>query len=141
MRKLLLIGMTCAMLGGLAGTATADQPHFVGSKSCTFDQSNSTLTCSFKVAGLGNVSQASVRLAFDFTCTNRGDNNPPGQASTNTATVPVSNGQITVTNKAFTTNASCPDQMTPSAGQSAELFVTAGGQTYDVGSIPVTNQP
>ena len=135
-RRFLLIGlMSAAALGLIAPAASASSIHFIGSRSCTFSSSTGNITCSFKVAGLGNVSTATIQLVFGFQCTNQGGNNPPGQASTQPTTVPVSNGQITVTNQTFTTNASCPDHMTPSVTGPATLFVN--GQA--VGTIPVTN--
>src|SRR5437879_3857474 len=51
----------------VAGTAWAINPHFVGSSSCT--QSGDTLSCSFKVAGLGSA-PASIGLSVPFVCQN-----------------------------------------------------------------------
>jgi hypothetical protein len=136
MRKIIVLFAVAATFGALgASPALAASPHFIGSRSCTFSASTGDLTCSFKVAGLGNVSQATIQLVFNFECTNRGGHNPPGQASTQPTTVPVSNGQITLTNFTFSSNASCPDKMTPSAGSSASLFVNG----VFVGTIPITN--
>jgi hypothetical protein len=136
MKRAIVIITAVAAFGALVSSpALAGKPHFIGNRSCTFSASTGNLTCSFKVAGLGNVSQATIQLLFNFSCTNRGGNNPPGQASTQPTTVPVSNGQITVTNRTFGTSADCPDQMAPHAGSSATLLVN--GQV--VGTIPITN--
>jgi hypothetical protein len=136
MKRIILVFAAAAVLGAFAAPhAVAGNPHFVGSRSCTFSESTGNLTCSFKVAGLGNATQATVQLVFPFGCINRGGNIPPGQASTNPVTVPVRNGQITLENFTFTTNASCPDQMRSFAGPVATLFVNG----VEVGTIPITN--
>src|SRR5215216_1667384 len=84
--------------------------HFVGARSCT--QSGDNLLCSFKVAGLGNISSATVTITAPFSCTktNGGEQfvQPGGLASSSQQGVPVSNGQITLTNFQVT-GGHCPD--------------------------------
>jgi hypothetical protein len=101
-------------------TALAASPHFVGTPTCTTSGSGSTtktLTCSGKIAGLGNVSTVNARLVSDAItqCTNRGQQQPPGhQAVTGTpATLPVNNGQ-TVFTLSLSTSANCPPPQTGS---------------------------
>ena len=91
----------------------AASPHFIGTPTCTTSSSGGTktLTCSGKIAGLGNVSTVSAQLISDITtqCTNRGQNVPPGHSSvTGTpTTLQVSNGQ-TVFTLSVTASANCP---------------------------------
>jgi hypothetical protein len=109
--------------------------HFIGSPSCT--QVGSNLSCNFKVAGLGNISTATVTVQAPFTCakTTNGEQDvrPGGLASSSQSGVPVSNGQITVTG--FTvTGGRCPDGFAPDFGTTATLIIN--GTT--VGTIPIT---
>src|SRR5689334_4762724 len=65
-------------------SALARNVHFVGTPTCT--ASGSQLCCSGKLAGLGTA-PTSVQVLANFTCTNRGGNNPPGQASGQSAPI------------------------------------------------------
>src|SRR5215207_8413965 len=117
-----IAALTVALATGCGDTSSApteqDQPiltpafavHFVGSRSCT--QSGDNLLCSFKVAGLGNISTATVTITAPFSCTktNGGEQfvQPGGLASSSQQGVPVSNGQITLTNFQVS-GGRCPD--------------------------------
>jgi hypothetical protein len=93
--------------------AFAASPHFVGTPTCTTSSSGGTktLTCSGKIAGLGNVSTVSAQLlaTANTQCTNPGQNVPPGHSSvTGTpTTLAVSNGQ-TVFTLSVSASANCP---------------------------------
>ncbi len=117
----------------VAGTAWAINPHFVGSSSCT--QSGDTLSCSFKVAGLGSA-PASIGLSVPFVCQNRGLNYPGGLASTRTRPITPDSGQVTITD--LTVTAHCPDQMREIFTGPVTVTVTSKGTTYTVGTIPIT---
>ena len=109
--------------------------HFIGAASCT--QVGSVLLCDFKVAGLGNISTATVTVQAPFSCakiTNGAqDVRPGGLASASQAGVPVSNGQITVTDFPVT-GGRCPDHFGPDFGGSATLIING----VTVGTIPIT---
>jgi hypothetical protein len=134
-RIILVFAITAAFTAVVVPPTMAANPHFIGARSCTFSRSTGDLTCSFKVAGLGNVSTADVFLVFKAACTNRGGHNPPGQASTEHRTFPVRNGSVTLVNERFDTNVSCPDRMVPFAGPSATLVING----VTVGQIPIVN--
>jgi len=131
-RALTLSGLFIA-LSLVIGSAWAISPHFVGSSSCT--QSGGTLSCSFKVAGLGSA-PASIGLSAPFVCQNRGQNYPGGLATTKTAPITPDSGQVTITN--LTVTAHCPDQMTEIFTGPVTVTVTSKGTTYTVGTIPIT---
>src|SRR5215211_4099692 len=61
-RAIVIVAATAAFGALISSPALAGKPHFIGSRSCTFSLSTGDLTCSFKVAGLGNVSQATIQL-------------------------------------------------------------------------------
>src|SRR5438034_4276001 len=91
----------------------AASPHFIGTPTCTTGSSGATktITCSGKIAGLGNVSTVSAQLVAtaNSQCTNRGGNLPPGQQQVAgmPATLQVSNGQ-TVFTLGLSASANCP---------------------------------
>jgi hypothetical protein len=130
-----LIAATLGVILAVASVATAASAHFVGARNCT--QVGSNLVCNFKVAGLGNISETTVTVQAPFSCTKTTNGEqfvqPGGLASSTQQNVPVSNGQITVTN--FTVSGGrCPDQFSPTFSGSASVIV--GGVT--VGTIPIT---
>jgi hypothetical protein len=87
--------------------AAAASPHFIGTPTCSIV--NGDLECTGKVAGLGNVSTVQAFLQSTVTCTNQGNNNPPGQVKGPQETLTVQNGQtvfdLTIPNP-------CHDHMT-----------------------------
>jgi hypothetical protein len=109
--------------------------HFIGDASCT--QVGTNLLCDFKVAGLGNISTATVTVQAPFACTktNGGDQfvEPGGLASATQEGVPVSNGQITVTDFQVT-GGPCPDHFGADFGAVATLIING----VTVGTIPIT---
>jgi hypothetical protein len=117
-------------------TALAARPHFIGTPTCTTSGSGETqtLTCTGKIAGLGNVSTATVFLTADVTgqCTNRGGNQPPGQSSVSgpAQTFPVNNGQIVFT-ATLTGDADCPGPQTGSVTFS-NIAVVVDGTTLPI---------
>jgi hypothetical protein len=123
-------------------TAATDGPalarvKFIGERSCTQSESGGTLLCDFKVAGLGNISTATVTVEAPFSCTkttNSGqDVQPGGLASSSDSNVPVSNGNITVDDFAVT-GGRCPKPFAPTFSGNASLFIN--GQF--IGTIPIT---
>lgn len=133
--KVAVILALLAAVVGIAGAAYAGNPHFIGQSSCT--QSGSTLICDFKIAGLGNISSATVEVQAPFSCnkTNGGEQfvQPGGLASTSEENVPVTNGQITVTDFVVS-GGSCPDSF--SATFSGEATVLVNGEV--IGTIPIS---
>jgi hypothetical protein len=134
-RRNLLIPAVVGVVAALSALAVAANAHFVGDRNCT--QVGSNLVCNFKVAGLGNISQTTVTVQAPFSCTKTTNGQqyvqPGGLASSTQQNVPVSNGQITVTN--FTVaGGRCPDQFNPTFAGEATVIV--GGET--VGTIPIT---
>jgi hypothetical protein len=115
-------------------SALARNVHFVGTPTCT--ASGSQLCCSGKLAGLGTA-PTSVQVLANFTCTNKGGNNPPGQASGQSAPIQPSGGQITFTN-VCTSAANCPDDMTPSFGSGATINVLQGNNLVFSATVPVS---
>lgn len=109
--------------------------HFIGDRSCT--QVGSNLLCDFKVAGLGNISTATVTVQAPFSCTKTTNGEqfvqPGGLASSTQSGVPVSNGQITVTDFVVQ-GGRCPDQFSPTFSGNATLIIN--GEV--VGTIPIT---
>jgi hypothetical protein len=116
--------------------ALAASPHFVGTPTCTAGSPGSprTLTCTGKIAGLGNVSTVSAQLVSDITtqCTNRGQNVPPGHSSvTGTpTTLSVSNGQ-TVFTLSVSASANCPPPQTGSV-TFTNVRVVVGGTVLPI---------
>ena len=104
MRK---IGITAfiaaALVISMATGAIAANPHFIGTPTAT--QSGTTVTVSFKAAGLGNVDEANFTLSGTLTISSRcytKSGNTPQAANkqeeifvTSSGTFPVSNGQTT----------------------------------------------
>jgi hypothetical protein len=144
-RALLLL----ACLVGMSCTDSATDPqvrprgapsfarvHFIGDATCT--QIGSNLVCDFKIAGLGNISSATVEVQAPFTCTktNGGQQfvQPGGLASGSQSNVPVSNGQITVSGFVVSGGRSCPDGFGADFGGVATVFING----VSVGTIPIT---
>jgi hypothetical protein len=103
-RFIKLLVLTGTILGLVAGSAVAANPHFIGTPQATV--SGNTLTVTFKAAGLGNTA-----TSVDFTlsgevevfsrCYNRGGNKPQADNKqetlqvNQTKTFDVRNGQTT----------------------------------------------
>jgi hypothetical protein len=113
-----VLGMALAM----SGVALAQNIHFVGEPSCQED--NGRVCCEGKLAGVGTA-PTNVQILADFTCTNRGGNQPPGQASGETGDIRPRGGQITFSE--CTTRAGCPGPQTASFGDEATIQVLQGG--------------
>jgi hypothetical protein len=116
-RRLLAVVAALGILGLTAAVAIAGNAHFVGTPTCTQDQAgtaNATVTCSGKIAGLGSEKTVVTVTANGTTiCTNRGENNPPGQTRTSGSQVfpRVRNGQITFSVTTQPARRQCPDKM------------------------------
>ena len=121
-------------------TALAANPHFIGTPQLT--QSGSTITVSFKAAGLGNVSEASFTLSgtvdVSSRCYTRKGNTPQAAnkqetiAVSDTKTFPVSNGKTVGT---FTITAestlTCPGgQRVVVESVTYDLTLSGQGITY-----------
>jgi hypothetical protein len=125
-------------------TALAQSPHFIGTPTCTPNGSGETktLTCTVKIAGLGNVATATVQLIADVTteCTNRGGHQPPGQSGVQGPEQPfqVTNGQIVFT-ATLPVSADCPGPQTGSVTFTniAVSISTTEGTTV----LPITSGP
>jgi hypothetical protein len=91
------IGMATAVLTMLVLTGSivfAGNAHFVGTPSIT--TSDSTLTVSGKIAGLGNIDQINVTFTADASCVNPGTKHPKADNKESVGgggTFPVQNGK------------------------------------------------
>lgn len=146
MRRFLVLA-AFAVAGLVAAVpAQADSPHFIKA-SATVDNSGN-LACSFKEAGLGNVTTADVSCAANATavyqCWNKGGNHPQaGNKETVSGpvsgggTFPVRNGQTTGT---ITVNPPDPGAFTCPNGQRlflqdvsyTDIVLSGQGATADV---------
>jgi hypothetical protein len=106
--------------------------HFVGSPTCT--AVDGQLCCSGKIAGLGTA-PTTVQVLATFNCTNRGGNQPPGQASGQSAPIQPRGGQITFAN--VCASGSCPDDMTPTFGGTATINVFQGNNLVFSATVPI----
>jgi hypothetical protein len=131
-RKLTVL-FALAMLLGLPMGALARNIHFVGTPSCS--SVGSQLCCSGKLAGLGTAPTV-VQVLANFTCTNRGGNNPPGQASGQSAPIPPRGGNIDF--NVCTAGANCPDDMTPSFGSGATINVFQNDNLVFSATVPAS---
>jgi hypothetical protein len=88
--------LAAAITATTAIPALAGSPHFVDDQT-TFAQTGSTLTVTFKEAGLGDEPQVDYLLDATFQCVNPGGNDPAAgnkQSFSTAATLPVQNGQV-----------------------------------------------
>jgi hypothetical protein len=106
--------------------------HFVGTPTCT--AVGDELCCSGKIAGLGTA-PTTVQVLASFNCTNRGGNQPPGQASGQSAPIAPRGGQITFSN--VCASGSCPDQMVPTFGGTATINVFQGNNLVFSATVPI----
>jgi hypothetical protein len=128
------IGMIAfGLLLAMSQAAFAGNVHFVGSPSCVV--SDGQVCCSGKLAGLGTA-PTNVEVDAQFTCTNRGGNQPGGLASGQSGPIPPSGGQITFTN-VCTAPGSCPDGMTPTFGPTVTINVFQKGNLVFSATVPV----
>jgi hypothetical protein len=121
------------MLLGLPALASARNIHFVGTPSCS--SVGEQLCCSGKLAGLGTAPTV-VQILANFTCTNRGGNNPPGQASGQSAPIPPRGGNIEF--NVCTAGADCPDDMVPSFGSGATINVFQNDNLVFSATVPAS---
>lgn len=76
MRRLFVLVAAFAVVFSWAGTASAGSPHFIKSATGITAVFGSSLTVSFKEAGLGDEAQVHVVLTADVQCVNPGGNDP-----------------------------------------------------------------
>ena len=133
MRRLLLIFALGTSLA-LSGVASAARPHFIGTPVCT--DVGGKVCCSGKIAGLGTAPTV-VEIDAQFTCENRGGNNPPGLASGQSGPITPSGGQITFSN-VCTGQGNCPDQMVPTFGPSVTINLFQNGNLVFSATIPLS---
>jgi hypothetical protein len=134
MKVVALLAVVMALLVG-GPVAQAANIHFVGTPTCTVSAGGTQLECAGKLAGLGKA-PTNVEVVADFNCTNRGGNQPPGQASGQSGPIQPSGGQITF--DVTTTAAGCPDDMTPTFGSTATINVFQGNQLVFTAEVPIT---
>jgi hypothetical protein len=141
-RSFLVVAAFVVAAVALVPAALAANPHFIdnqpnsGDPSCTWDGGNS-ISCSFKIAGLGNVSQVKANVGVTRTCTvQSGANSPPGQLKSKTVTLAVDNGQVTTDPvQVFTfKKLNCPGTQTTDLGDSVDFFING----KFIGSVPLT---
>jgi hypothetical protein len=124
--------------------ALAARPHFVGTPTCEATpgpgSESRTLTCSGKIAGLGNVSEVSAFLqaSVQTGCTNPGGggtapHNPPGlqRVQSTPVTLEVTNGQ-TVFSLSITASADCPPSQTGFVGTFSNVAVVVDSTTLRI---------
>jgi len=126
--RTIVFGSSLLLLQSLASAAV----HFVGSPTCT--AVDGQLCCSGKLAGLGTA-PTSVQVLASFSCTNRGGNQPPGQASGRSAPIQPRGGQITFAN--VCASGSCPDDMAPTFGGTATINVFQGSNLVFSATVPI----
>jgi hypothetical protein len=96
-RALSAVLAALALFAAAPSAAFAGAPHFVDDQS-GFTVSGSTLTATFKEAGLGSEPQVHVVLSATASCVNPGGNKPSAankQSVSADGTFPVQNGQAT----------------------------------------------
>ena len=134
MQRIALAALVLGAALAVPQVTSAGNVHFVGTPTCS--QVDSQVCCSGKLAGLGTA-PTNVVVNAPFTCTNRGGNQPPGQASGQSGPITPRGGQITFTN-VCTAAGSCPDQMTPSFGPNATINVFQKNNLVFSATIPVS---
>jgi hypothetical protein len=142
-RTLLSTTAALALVALITGSVSAASPHFIGTPSLSVN--GSTITVTFKAAGLGNIEEASFTLSGDVTvssrCYTKSGNKPQAANKQETfdvdagGTFPVSNGQTTGS-ISFTAPAStleCPKgQRVVIEGVSFDNLVLSGeGLSYE----------
>jgi hypothetical protein len=125
MRRFSLAVFALGVALATSGLAFAANPHCIGTPTC--DVVNDQVCCSGKIAGLASIPTI-IQVTSVFTCTNQGQNVPPGQTTTGSSgpLTPGNNGQLTFAN-VCTQQASCPDQMTETFGPAVTISVFQGG--------------
>lgn len=116
MRRLLMLVALLSVAGFVGATAAqAANPHYITGPDCVQTSTN-TLTCSGKVAGLGNLPLFVVVNAPAGCTVQSGANNPPGQQNFISGPFTPSNGQFTfgpgTGNNVTATAGGCPGTQT-----------------------------
>ena len=113
----------------------ADSPHFISASS---GLSGSSLTCTFKEAGLGNLGFTSIKetcsatATATYVCVNNGGNHPKA-ANKETITAPVTGGGNFPIRNGQTTGTITVAAPGPGS------FSCPGGQTLKLASVTYTN--
>lgn len=115
MRRLVIAALAALFATLLfAPAAYAGSPHFVGQTTVT--RTDTSLTATGKIAGLGNEEQVQVQLTATAQCVNPGSNKPKAgnkQSLAAEGTFPVQNGKANFTLTATATfQPSCSPPMT-----------------------------
>jgi type 1 fimbria pilin len=141
-----MLAATAAVAFAVTGAATADEIALkitFMDVTCTPTSDGQNISCSGKITGLGNTQNVVISVEATRVCTNRGDNQPPGQIRGQSSPLPVRNGSVTF-NNVETQAKACPDQMTATFGPTATVCVTAtqgtlpGGETSHCEPVPIT---
>ena len=120
------------LLGVVVTTSIAANPHFITGP--TFSAGGGSLTASGKIAGLGN-QDVTIQLTATgvTTCTNKGNNVPPGQTETVSGTLSdlrPENGAVSFRVTTASVSNPCPDGMRPRT-----TFTKATLTVYQAGRI------
>ena len=95
-RTALTLVAAVAVVFGWAGTASAGSPHFIASATGISSTTASSLTVTFKEAGLGDEPQVHMVLSASVQCVNPGDQEPQAgnkQTASVAGDFPVQNGR------------------------------------------------
>jgi hypothetical protein len=129
-RYLLLLAAVAVAALAFPSIASAAKAHFIdnqpnaGDPTCVYDGGND-ITCSFKIAGLGNVEEVTADVRVTRRCTTQsGSNDPPGQQRSQPQTLDVDNGQTTDDSATFVfRRLECPGNQTTNLGDEVDFFV------------------
>jgi len=129
-RSILGITITAVVLSMVAVVAFAQRPHFIGEP--TFSTNGGVLSVCGSIAGLGNRDVTiTLEATAVTTCTNRGNNIPPGQTETVSGTVSnlrPENGRVNFCVSTDPATNPCPKPMTPTTTfTDATITVFQGG--------------
>jgi hypothetical protein len=140
LKRFLLLGVVAVAMLAFPGVASAANAHFIdnqpdaGDPQCLYPGSGNTITCSFKIAGLGNVSQVTANLEVTRTCSNNGNPDIPGQRRSRPQTLDVDNGQTTQSPVPFTfQRLQCPGNQETDLGDTVEFFING----VSIGTVPL----
>jgi hypothetical protein len=135
LKRFLVAGVVAGFAAAIPVVAFANSPHFISASS---GLSGSSLTCTFKEAGLGNLGVTSIKItcgadaSATYECVNGGNKNPEA-ANKETVTAPVSgSGSFPVRNGSTTGTLTVA---APGAGS----FSCPGGQKLLLAAVSYTN--